>query len=108
MKNKIEQLIQLDRLELEKQVALDPFLPQRLRSRLQARHQPAKRLAWRLGWTFAFCLIVALLTLLHLQWLPGPATKPLSGQQVVRLSPFPEELQNTIYRSFIEVAKWEK
>lgn len=108
MKNKIEQLIQLDRLELEKQVDLDPFLPQRLRSRLQVRRRPAKRLAWRLGWASAFCLIVALLTLLHLQWLPRPAFKLSSEQSMVKLTPFPKELQNTIYQSFIEVAKWEK
>lgn len=108
MENEIERLIRLDKLELEKQVDLDPLFPQRLRRRLQARRSPAKGLAWRLGWTSAFCLIIALLTLIHLQWLPGLASRPEAGRPGVQITLFPQELQNTIYQSFIEVAKWEK
>ena len=108
MENEIEQLIQLDKLELEKRVDLDPFLPQRLRSRLQARRRSSKSLAWKLAWAFGFCLVIALLTFIHLQWLPGLESKPAAGQPTVQLTPFPEELQNTIYRSYFEVAKWEK
>jgi hypothetical protein len=108
MENEIEQLIRLDKLALEKQVDLDTFVPQRLRSRLQARYRPAKHLAWKLAWASAVGMAIALLTIIHLQWLPGPATKPAPGQQAVQFSPFPEELQNTIYHSFIEVAQWEK
>lgn len=108
MENEIEQLIRLDKLELEKRVDLDPFLPQRLRSRLQARRLPAKRLAGKLAWASAFCLAIGVLTFLQLQWLPGLASKPAAARPAVQLSPFPEELQNTIYRSFIEVAEWQK
>lgn len=108
MKNKIEQWIQLDKLELEKQVDLDPFLPQRLRSHLQTRRRSSKRLVGKLVWASGFCLVLALLTFIHLQWLPGLAFKPSSEPSMVQLTPFPEELQNTIYRSFNEVAKWEK
>ena len=108
MKNEIEKMISLDKQELEMQVDLDPFLPQRLLSRLQARRRPARPLARKVAWASGFCLALALLTFIHLQWLPGPAFKPSIGPSAVKLSPFPEELQNTIYRSFIEVAKWEK
>lgn len=108
MENEIEQLIRLDKLELEKRVDLDPFFAQRLRSRLQARHSPTKRLAWKVAWASGFCLVIALLTIIHLQWLPGLGSRPTTGQPAVQISLFPEELQNTIYQSFIEVAKWEK
>jgi hypothetical protein len=108
MENEIKQLIQLDKLELEKQVNRDPFLPQRLRRYLQVQRHPAKGLPWRLAWASAIGMAIALLTFIHLQWLPGPATKPAPGQHAVQFSPFPEELQNTIYHSFIKVAQWEK
>jgi hypothetical protein len=108
MKNEIEQWIELDRLELEKQVDLDPFLPQRLRSRLQARHRPSRRLVRKIAWASGYCLILAVLTFIQRQWLPSPALATSPGPSVVKLTPFPAELQNTIYRSFIEVAKWEK
>lgn len=108
MENEIEHLIRLGKQELEKRVEQDPLLPRRLQSRLQARRRPAKGLAWRLGWTSAFCLIIALLTLIHLQWLPGLGSRTTAGQPTVQISLFPQELQNTIYQSFIEVAKWGK
>jgi len=108
MKNEIESLIRLDKQDLEKQVDLDLFLPQRLLARLQARSSRQAPAARKLAWAAAYGLAIALLALIHLQWLPGPAFKPSSGSSVVTLTPFPKELRNTIYRSFIEVAKWEK
>jgi hypothetical protein len=108
MEKNIEQLIQKDNLELEKRIDLDPFLPARLRSRLQARQRSSKGLSWKVAWASGFCLVIALLTFIHLQWLPGLRSKPAAGRPAVQLNPFPDELQNTIYRSFIEVAQWEK
>lgn len=108
MKNEIESLIRLGKRELEKQTEADPFLPQRLLAHLQTRSSRQVPIARKLVWAVAYGLAVALLVLIHLQWLPGLAFKPPSGPSVVKLTPFPEELQNTIYRSFIEVAKWEK
>jgi hypothetical protein len=107
MKNEIESLIHLGKQVLEKQTEADPFLPQRLLARLQTRSSqvPAAR---KLAWAAAYGLATALLVLINLQWLPGPTFKPSSGSSMVKLTPFPKELQNTIYQSFIEVAKWEK
>lgn len=108
MKNEIESLIRLGKRELEKQAEADTFLPQRLLARLQTRSSRQVPAARKLAWAAAYGLAIALLTFIQLQWLPGPAIKLSSGSSVVKLTPFPEELQNTIYRSFIEVAKWEK
>jgi hypothetical protein len=108
MNNEIEQTIEFDNRELERRVDLDPFLPQRLRSRLQAQRRPSRSLVRKIAWASGYCLILALLTFIQRLWLPGPALTPSPGPAVVKLTPFPAELQNTIYRSFIEVAKWEK
>lgn len=108
MKNEIESLIRLGKRELEKQTEADPFLPQRLLARLQtpnSRQAPAAR---KLAWAAAYGLAVAVLALIQMQWLPGRSGKTSPAPAVVKLTPFPEELQNTIYRSFIKVAKWEK
>jgi hypothetical protein len=108
MKNKIESLIRLGKLELEKQTEADPFLPQRLLARLQTRSSRQVTAARKLAWATVYGLAVALLVLIHLQWLPGPTIKPSFESSVIKLTPFPKELQNTLYQSFIEVAKWEK
>jgi hypothetical protein len=108
MKNEVESLIRLGKQELEKQAEADPFLPQRLLARLQSRSRRQVPAARNLAWAAVYGLAVALLAFIHLQWLPSPAFNPSSGSSVVKFIPFPEELQNTIYQSFIEVANWEK
>lgn len=108
MNNEIESLIGLGKRELEKQAAADPLLPQRLLARLQTRNSRRVPAARKLAWAAAYGLAVGLLAFIQLQWLPGTAFKPPSGAAAIKLTPFPQELQNTIYRSFIEVAKWEK